>query len=197
MSRDFTPSDLEDAREPVSGTRGQFPARETRHQEQDRNPDRPIHVDRDSQNQRDPLPTDARSPASSRVLYERDRAHKLRSSQVHTLSNLAKFRVIATVIATDDLAKYSYRDDREGMQQDVRKLIRQGLLRRGTFAGPDANPRELLTLTKTGRRLMRQPAGSRTSIDLPRLRQTERSAPRCRSLPALSERGRKNPRKGW
>ena len=151
MSRDFTPSDLEDAREPVSGTRGQSPAKETRHQEQDRNPDRPMHVDRDSQRQRDPLPTDARSPGSSRVLYERDRAHKLRSSQMHTLSNLAKFRVIAT----DDLAKYSYPDDREGMQQDVRNLIRQGLVRRGTFEGPDANPHELLTLTKNGHRLMR------------------------------------------
>jgi hypothetical protein len=151
MARDFTPSDLEDAREPVSGTRGQSPARETRHQEQDRNPDRPIHVDRASQRQRAPLPEDARSPGSSRVLYERDRAHKLRSSQMHTLSNLAKFRVIAT----DDLAKYSYRDDREGMQQDVRNLIRQGLVRRGTFEGPNANPRALLTLTKTGHRLMR------------------------------------------
>jgi hypothetical protein len=151
MSRDFTPADLEDAREPVSGTRGQSPARETIHQEQDRNPDRPIHLDRDSQSQRDPFPKDPRSPGSSRVLYERDRAHKLRSSQVHTLSNLAKFRVIAT----DDLAKHSYRDDREGMQQDVSNLIRQGLVRCGTFEGPDANPRALLTLTKTGHRLMR------------------------------------------
>jgi hypothetical protein len=70
---------------------------------------------------------------------------------MHTLSNLGKFRVIAT----DDLAKYSYRDDREGMQQDVRNLIRQGLLRRGTFEGTDASPRELLTLTKNGHRLMR------------------------------------------
>ena len=139
------------SREAVRGTRGQSPARETRHQEQDRNPDRPIHLDRDSQSQRDPLPEEARSPGSSRVLYERDRAHKLCSSQMHTLSNLAKFRVIAT----DDLAKHSYRADREGMQQDVRKLIRQRLLRRGTFEGPDANPRELLTLTKNGHRLMR------------------------------------------
>ena len=41
------------------------------------------------------------------------------------------------------------------MQQDVRDLIRQGLVQRGTFEGPDANPRELLTLTKNGHHLVR------------------------------------------
>jgi hypothetical protein len=151
VSRDFTPSELEDSREPVSGTHGQSPARETRHQEQDRNSDRPTHLERDSQSQRDPLPKEARSPGSRRVLYDRDRAYRLRSSEMHTLASLGEFRVIAT----EDLAKHSYREDREAMRKDVGNLARQGLVRRGTFEGPDANPRELLTLTKNGQRLVR------------------------------------------
>lgn len=151
MSRDFIPSELEDSRKPVSGTHGQSPARGTKHQEQDRNPDCPIHLDRDSQSRRDPYPKDARSQDARRVLYDRDRAYKLRSSEMHALANLGKFRVIAT----EDLAKHSYREDREATRKDVGNLTRQGLVRRGAFEGPDANPRELLTLTKNGHRLVR------------------------------------------
>jgi hypothetical protein len=151
VSRDFTPLELEDSREPVSGMNGQSPARETRHQEQDRNSDRPTQLERDSQSPRDPHSMDHRSADSRRVLYDRDRAYKLRSSEMHTLASLGKFRVIAT----EDLAKHSYREDGKGMQQDARDLIRQGLVQRGTFEGPDANPRELLTLTKNGHRLVR------------------------------------------
>jgi hypothetical protein len=151
MSRDFTPSELEDSREPVSGRDGQARAVEARHQEKDRNSDRPTHLERDSQSPRDPHPKDARSPDSRRVLYSRDHAYRLRSSGMQTLANLGEFRVIAT----EDLAKHSYREDREAMRKDVGNLTRQGLVRRGTFEGPDANPRELLTLTKNGHRLVR------------------------------------------
>jgi hypothetical protein len=37
----------------------------------------------------------------------------------------------------------------------LQNLIRQGLVRKGTFYGPEAHPRELLTLTKSGYRLLR------------------------------------------
>jgi hypothetical protein len=41
------------------------------------------------------------------------------------------------------------------MQEDLRNLLRQGLIRSGTFEGPEHSPRELLTLTKRGYRLLR------------------------------------------
>src|SRR3984893_12773380 len=41
------------------------------------------------------------------------------------------------------------------MREDIRNLGRQGLIRQKTCEGPDANPRELLTLTKEGSKLLR------------------------------------------
>jgi hypothetical protein len=90
-------------------------------------------------------------PDSGRVLYDRDRAYRLRESEIRTLSDLGRFRLIAS----EDLAKHAYRDVREEAQQDIHNLARQGLVRTGTFEGPDASPRELLTLTRSGHRLVR------------------------------------------
>ena len=85
------------------------------------------------------------------VFYERDRAYRLRESEVHTLSELGKFRVIAT----EDLATHAYRDHREEMEHDIRNLAQQGLVRQEAFEGPEASRREMLTLTKEGHRLLR------------------------------------------
>jgi hypothetical protein len=41
------------------------------------------------------------------------------------------------------------------MQDDLRNLLRQGLIRQGMFRGPEETPRELLTLSKRGYRLLR------------------------------------------
>ncbi len=57
------------------------------------------------------------------MFYERDRAYRLRESEVHTLSDLGKFRVIAT----EDLATHAYQDHREEMEHDIRNLVQQGL----------------------------------------------------------------------
>jgi hypothetical protein len=85
------------------------------------------------------------------VFYERDRAYRLRESEVHTLSELGKFRVIAT----EDLARHAYQDHREEMEYDIRNLAQQGLVRQEPFEGPEASRREMLTLTKEGHRLLR------------------------------------------
>jgi hypothetical protein len=84
------------------------------------------------------------------VFYERDRAYHLRESEVHTLGELGKFRVIAT----EDLATHAYQDHREEMEHDIRNLAQQGLVRQGAFEGPEASRREMLTLTKEGHRLV-------------------------------------------
>lgn len=150
MSRDFTPSDIEDFREPTGRTRGRTPRNETRSKEHGRSSYQ-RHLEQDIPPSREPQRTEVRFQDSRTLFYDRDRAYRLRSSEIHTLTDLGKFRVIAT----NDLAKHAYQDQREESQKDIRSLIRQGLVRRGTFEGPDSSPRELLTLTKTGLRLVR------------------------------------------
>jgi hypothetical protein len=85
------------------------------------------------------------------VFYERHRAYRLRSSERLTLTELGRFRLIST----EDLARHAYQGHREEMQQDIRNLLRQSLIRQGTWEGPDAPPRQMLTLTKEGHRLIR------------------------------------------
>jgi hypothetical protein len=85
------------------------------------------------------------------ILYDRDHGYRLSESEVRTLVELGKFRVVAT----HDLAEHAYAAERQSADYDLANLVRQGLVRKGTFHGPEANPRELLTLTKRGYRLLR------------------------------------------
>jgi len=89
---------------------------------------------------------DARGP-----IYDRDHGYRLRQSEIRTIVDLGKFRVVAP----EDLARFAYAGHRSEMQEDVRDLMRHGLLRNGIFAGPENTPRELLTLTERGHRLVR------------------------------------------
>ncbi len=85
------------------------------------------------------------------VYYDRDRGYRLSDSEVRMIAELGRFRVIAS----HDLEQHAYggREDQAGV--DVQDLIRKGLVRKGTFEGPEATPRELLTLTRRGHRLVR------------------------------------------
>jgi hypothetical protein len=85
------------------------------------------------------------------VLYDRDRGYRLSESEVRTVVELGKFRVIGV----HDLSQHAYDGKRELADRDVQDLLRQGLARKGTFEGPEASPRELLTLTQRGHRLLR------------------------------------------
>jgi hypothetical protein len=85
------------------------------------------------------------------LVYDRDRGYRLRDSEIRTLIDLGKFRVIAA----QDLADHAYGRQRDQMQNDLRNLLRQGLVQKGTFEGPENAPRELLTLSKRGLRLVR------------------------------------------
>jgi hypothetical protein len=84
------------------------------------------------------------------VLYDRDRGYRLRQSEIHMLSDLGKFRVIAV----EDLVVHVYDGKFQEMREDLRNLLRQGLVLEDTFDGPEANPRLLLALTKPGHRLL-------------------------------------------
>ena len=98
-----------------------------------------------------PAAPEARFSESRTVLYDRDRGYRLRGSEVHTLTDLGKFRVVAI----EDLLAHGYFGDRDTMQDDLPNLLRQGLIRHGRFEGPEGTPRELVTLSKRGYRLLR------------------------------------------
>jgi hypothetical protein len=75
----------------------------------------------------------------------------LSGSQVRTVAELGRFRVIAL----HDLAEHAYEGSNEDARSDIDSLLRKGLVCRGSFEGPEATPRELLTLTRRGHRLVR------------------------------------------
>jgi len=110
------------------------------------------------------------------VLYDRDRGYKLTESQVRTILDLGKFRVIAS----QNLREHAYRNDQESAGRDVGNLVRQGLVQKGIFEGPEAHPRELLTLTKPGHRLLRRnrlaPEGQATYSGFVRPREANHDA---------------------
>jgi hypothetical protein len=85
------------------------------------------------------------------VLYDRDRGYRLSESEIRTIAELGRFRVIAS----HDLTQHAYAAREEQAEPDIQNLVRKGLVRKGTFEGPEATPRELLTLTKRGHRLLR------------------------------------------
>jgi hypothetical protein len=109
------------------------------------------HPDKD----RPPLPREERVQAilsqRTRTKYtDRDRNYSLRDSEIHTLSDVGKFRVVAT----GDLAEFAYNGDRSRMEYDVESLVRQGLIRQTGIADPEHNPTQVVTLTKEGHKLL-------------------------------------------
>ena len=94
---------------------------------------------------------DARLRSTRDVLYDRDRGYSISPSEIRSMIELGKFRVIAET----DLGKYLYGGEPKPLESDIQNLVRQGLVRRGRFQGPEGSSRELLTLTKRGHRLLR------------------------------------------
>jgi len=85
------------------------------------------------------------------LLYDRNRGYRLRESEIRTLAELGKFRVVGPA----ELSMHAYGGQIDEMQDDLRNLLRRGLIGKGVFEGPEHTPRELLTLTKRGHRLLR------------------------------------------
>ena len=87
----------------------------------------------------------------SRMIYSgRDREYSLRASEVRTLTDIGKFRVVPA----DDLACFGYQGNRTQMEGDVRNLIRQGLVEQRTIEGYSSYSTKVFTLTKNGHRLL-------------------------------------------
>ena len=80
----------------------------------------------------------------------RDREYSLRESEVRTLTDLGKFRIVPE----DDLARFGYQGNSTQMESDIRSLSRQGLVEQRTIEGHSSYSTKVLTLTKDGHRLL-------------------------------------------
>ena len=87
----------------------------------------------------------------SRTIYRgRNREYSLRESEVQTLTDLGKFRVVPA----DDLTRLAYRGDRSRMESDLRNLSRQGLIEERRIEGHSSYSTRVLTLTKDAHGLL-------------------------------------------
>lgn len=81
---------------------------------------------------------------------DRNRTYSLRDSEIYTLSEVGKFRVVSK----NDLAEFAYNRDRSRMENDVENLVRQGLAKVTTIPHADYNASHVVTLTKEGHKLL-------------------------------------------
>lgn len=89
---------------------------------------------------------------SPRAYYVRDRSYLVGDSEMGSLKEIGKFRVIPVA----DLAKFAYGGNRERMEKDIRSLARQSLLRDKTLEISQKKTLRVVTLTKTGHRLLKK-----------------------------------------
>jgi hypothetical protein len=95
---------------------------------------------------RAPEPTQAKSAEPRETFEARGKTYRLRYSEIQTLSELGKFRAVAT----KDLQEFAYEGNKDRARADVQNLIRQGLVAKRAIPHSDTSPRRLLTLTKQG-----------------------------------------------
>lgn len=88
---------------------------------------------------------------SPRAYYVRDRAYLLRDSEMNSLREIGKFRVIPV----SDLAKFAYGGNRERMEKDIRALARKSLVRDKTLEISQKKTLRVVTLTKAGHRVLK------------------------------------------
>jgi len=81
---------------------------------------------------------------------DRDKDYSLRDSEIHTLSEIGKFRVTAA----KDLADLAYNGDRNRMENDIENLARQGLVEVASIPDSEHNPMQVVTLTKEGQQFL-------------------------------------------
>ena len=100
---------------------------------------------------RAPAPTQPRSAEPREIFEVRGKTYRLRSSEIQTLSELGKFRAVAT----KDLEEFAYQGDKDLARADVQNLIRHGLIAEKKIPNPETSPRRLLTLSKQGHQFLK------------------------------------------
>jgi hypothetical protein len=108
-----------------------------------------------SDKDRPPMPREERirQLLSQRVrtkYTDQSRQYSLRDSEIHTLGEVGKFRIVAN----QDLAEFAYSGNRARAENDVENLERQGLAKQTTIADAEHNLTQVVTLTKEGHKLL-------------------------------------------
>lgn len=151
MSRGFDSFELDDFRHFLPASSPERPPR--REHPEEREPKRGAQGDSNQ-----PREVPANSPAgdlrdSTRNVYRhREHNYSLRNSEIHTLIEAGKFRVVDV----DDLAKFAYGGNREWMENDIHHLVRQGLAEQRNTSVLKKESRQVLTLTKEGHRFIQR-----------------------------------------
>src|SRR5882762_2186573 len=149
MSRDFT-RDLNEFREPLPGPREPSRPSPDARRGTERTRGETARLEARSVYVREPRSKDVPSRDSRAVLYDRYRGYDLRESEIQTLADLGKFRVINA----EDLTRHGYGGDRGRMVRETESLIRQGLVEEKRFEISLSKNTRMYTLTKAGRRLI-------------------------------------------
>ena len=151
MSRDFTP-DFNEFREALPGPReSSHPSPDAR-RGAERTRNETARLEARSAYVREPRSKDVPSRESRAVLYDRYRGYDLRESEIQTLTDLGKFRVINA----DDLARHGYGGDRGRMERETESLMRQGFVEQKRVEISLSKSTRMYALTKAGRRLMQR-----------------------------------------
>jgi hypothetical protein len=90
--------------------------------------------------------------APERAYYVRDRSYLLRDSEIQTMKEIGKFRVIAAA----DLARYAYGGDGKRMEKEIHHLEREHLVSEKTLEISHRKTLRVVTLTKAGHRLLKR-----------------------------------------
>ena len=150
MSRLDPARELQEFLDAIEASREREPGGDRPQPERHGTQDRTVPAAREDQLSPDPPSPEVPFDDSRRVLYDRGRGYRLRTSEIRTLSDLGTFRIVGP----EDLAQHIYQGHGHEMREDLRNLSRQGLIRAGTFEGPEASPRHLWALTERGHRLL-------------------------------------------
>ena len=84
------------------------------------------------------------------TFHDRTRTYALRESEIFTLTEVGKFRVIST----EDLNRFAYDGNKECLEQDVQSLKKQGLILQREIEAQNSPKFQVLSLTKDGKQFL-------------------------------------------
>jgi hypothetical protein len=151
MSRDFYPYDPQDARGSVRRVPRQRRESEGLDSPSGRGSADTPHLDRQEPEPRERGVLKPEREDSPRAYHLRAREYLLRDSEIHTLAEVGRFRVVAP----HDLAKHGYAGDSARMERDIRRLKEQSLLSDKSLEISGKKALRVVTLTKQGVKLLR------------------------------------------
>ena len=151
MSRDLHPDNPQDTRDEARRTPSHHRGSERRHSPSGRGSGESSLPDRQEPEAREHRVLEPEREDSPRAYYLRDREYLLRESEILTLSEVGRFRVVPP----HDLAKYGYAGDSARMERDIRQLKEQSLLSEKTLEISGRKTLRVVTLTKQGAKVLR------------------------------------------